>query len=111
MTEELKVVMEAIQSLGADGKQAFVWWLVLTRGVTFLGFCMWFCVGLVGVVFVKRLIWRAMENYRMVESARQCEDAAFISELCRCTHTQYPPAEYRKDQIVKWVQTGMKAQP
>lgn len=32
--EELKVIMEAISQLGAAGKEAFVWWLVIKYGVS-----------------------------------------------------------------------------
>lgn len=34
--EELKIVMEAIAQLGQAGKEAFVWWLVLTYGTKIL---------------------------------------------------------------------------
>ncbi len=35
-TEELKMILEAIASLGASGKEAFIWWLALKYGVGIL---------------------------------------------------------------------------
>lgn len=29
MTEELKIIMDALTQLGAHGKEAFVWWLIV----------------------------------------------------------------------------------
>ena len=31
-TEELKMVMDALSSLGANGKEAFIWWMVISYG-------------------------------------------------------------------------------
>lgn len=35
--EELKIITEAITSLGAQGKEGFIWWLVMKYGLDFLG--------------------------------------------------------------------------
>ena len=35
-TEELKMILEAISSLGASGKEAFIWWMVFKYGLSYL---------------------------------------------------------------------------
>lgn len=34
--EELKLILEAVAQLGAQGKEAFIWWLVLEKGLNFV---------------------------------------------------------------------------
>ena len=36
MMEELTAITEMISNLGAEGKTAFIWYLVLDRGMSFL---------------------------------------------------------------------------
>jgi hypothetical protein len=31
-TEELKMIMDALSSLGANGKEAFIWWMIVSYG-------------------------------------------------------------------------------
>jgi hypothetical protein len=35
-TEELKMILDAMTSLGANGKEAFIWWLALKYGTALL---------------------------------------------------------------------------
>ena len=32
-TEQLQMILNAMQGLGLEGKQAFIWWLVLDKGL------------------------------------------------------------------------------
>lgn len=34
--EELKLIVDMIQSLGGEAKQAFIWYLVITKGLHFI---------------------------------------------------------------------------
>lgn len=58
MTEELKVVMEAIQSLGADGKQAFILWLVFRLSQSLIFAALW----LTGFVLIYRTMRRVVQQ-------------------------------------------------
>lgn len=34
--EEIKMITETISTLGVQGKEAFIWWLILDKGLCFL---------------------------------------------------------------------------
>ncbi len=34
--EELKVIVNLIQQLGVEGKEAFIWWLLMDKGLSFV---------------------------------------------------------------------------
>ena len=59
MTEELKVVMEAIQSLGADGKQAFIWWLIFRFAETVLTLAALFTAGVIALKTLRTIVFHA----------------------------------------------------
>lgn len=40
--EEIKLITEAVTSLGAQGKEAFIWWLVMDKGLAFVEFIVFF---------------------------------------------------------------------
>lgn len=44
--EELKLILEAVSQLGAQGKEAFIWWLILETVPSFL---IW--SGIVGAIY------------------------------------------------------------
>jgi len=67
--EQLKLVLETVQQLGAQGKEAFIWWVVLDKVLPVLGWLITFA-GLMTVVF-----WLI----RAVQSAN--EDAARLEKL------------------------------
>lgn len=35
--EELKLIIQTISQLGDAGKEAFIWWLVIDKGLSFVG--------------------------------------------------------------------------
>jgi len=67
--EQLKLVLETVQQLGAQGKEAFIWWIVLDKVLPVLGWLITFA-GLMTVGF-----W----VIRAVQSAN--EDAARLKQL------------------------------
>ena len=36
-TEQLQMILNAMQGLGLEGKEAFIWWLVLDKGLPVVG--------------------------------------------------------------------------
>ena len=50
-TEELKMVLEAISNLGENGKEAFLWWIVLKSGTTLLTTLM-ILAGTLGIIYI-----------------------------------------------------------
>lgn len=55
-TEELKMVLEAISSLGAAGKEAFIWWLALKYGSSLVSMFLISAVAVVIAYMVLRLV-------------------------------------------------------
>lgn len=53
MMEELKVIVNLIQQLGVEGKTAFIWWLVMDKG---LHFVFWIVFTVTGFYCLSRLI-------------------------------------------------------
>lgn len=37
-TDQLKLIIDMINGLGGQGKEAFIWWLALTKGLEFIGY-------------------------------------------------------------------------
>lgn len=66
-TEQLKMLLEAMQSLGAGGKDAFIWWLVMDKGLPFLGWLM----TLGAIVFVARFVIRHAANCARFDEVRE----------------------------------------
>ena len=46
-TEQLKMIIDALQSMGAQGKDAFIWWLVLDKLPSFFSVIALFCTFIV----------------------------------------------------------------
>ena len=42
-TEQLQMILNALQGLGVEGKSAFIWWLLLDKGLPVLGWLLTFC--------------------------------------------------------------------
>lgn len=57
--EQLQMILTALQSLGAESKDAFIWWLVLDKGLPVLGWLMAF----------SGLLWLALKVISAVSAA------------------------------------------
>lgn len=51
--KELELILQTVASLGAAGKEAFIWWLIVSYGVPFIGFL----VGALAVTKIARMIY------------------------------------------------------
>ena len=51
-TEQLQMILNAMQGLGLEGKEAFIWWLVLDKGLPVVGWLATFGVGVWGILQV-----------------------------------------------------------
>ena len=56
--EELKMVLDAIATLGVNGKEAFIWWLVLKYGSSLITSVMF----LIGALCVPYLVLRTIRQ-------------------------------------------------
>ena len=57
-TEQLKMLLDAMQSLGTGGKEAFIWWLAMDKGLPVVGWL----ITLYAIVAVARLVIRHAAN-------------------------------------------------
>lgn len=61
-TEELTILMDTLRSLGADGKTAFIWWLVFDKLIPAIGWVIAVCVMTFGLGRPAMSVFRC-ENY------------------------------------------------
>lgn len=82
-TEELKMIMDALSSLGANGKEAFIWWMVISYGSKIvLGLMV-----LAGVIGIPWVITKAV--------ALHCARGRALQEIGRLVGVRYwPGSEY-----------------
>ena len=66
-TEQLKMLLDAMQSLGAGGKEAFIWWLAMDKGLPILAWI----ITLGAIVFVARLVIRHAANCDRFNEVRE----------------------------------------
>ena len=64
--ENLKLIIEMINTIGANSKDAFIWWLLIVYGKTYLFGLIWSAIGL--VVFSK--LFRIMSGLQVSERLR-----------------------------------------
>lgn len=64
MTEELKIIMDAIAQLGQAGKEAFIWWLIVKYLVSYLMLFVGFCIGAYVVFRIARMLYEAGSDTR-----------------------------------------------
>lgn len=70
-TEELKLIIDAIRQLGAEGKSAFVWWLVVDKVVPTLGWLLTWGSLLLVVMRIVKTVWGTHDYARSdLEMAR-----------------------------------------
>ena len=51
-TEQLQMILNAMQGLGLEGKQAFIWWLVLDKALPVVGWLL----TLVGILYFSKAV-------------------------------------------------------
>jgi hypothetical protein len=66
-TEQLKMILDALQSLGAEGKEAFIWWLVLDKTV---GPLVWL-ITLCGLIVIARWIIQTVATFSRMDELRE----------------------------------------
>ena len=69
--EQLKMVLETIQQLGMQGKEAFIWWLVLDKALPVLGWMIFMCFLLVVIYWTIRAIMNHNDYYTAITQIRE----------------------------------------
>lgn len=70
-TEQLKMILDTLQTMGAAGHDAFVWWLVLDKALPVLGWLLTFS----GLVW---LAWHLMQRIDACSIGEQVRDAVGV---------------------------------
>jgi hypothetical protein len=78
-TETLKTIVEMVKSLGAESKEAFIWYLAAHYGVNLL----MFLVAFASIIYVIRLVIGAL--------SKKSEEGRYLLELAKAAGTgSYP---------------------
>lgn len=77
-TEQLQIIVNAIQQLGEDGKVAFIWWLVLDNLPGVLG---WMCTLVTIYFIVRHIVLAQAASNEIAEVCRRLdmESTAYLS--------------------------------
>ena len=67
-TEQLKMILETLRTMGAAGHDAFVWWLLLDKALPVLAWLLTFC----GLVW---LAWCLIQRVGVNGAGEQVRDA------------------------------------
>jgi len=80
---ELTVIVDLIAKLGAEGKEAFIWWLIMDKGLGVFG---WLMTLLVLVWLILKVIATISQNEVREYDLRHLRDAMQVG--CRGTITR-----------------------
>lgn len=71
--ENLKLIISAVNELGVDSKEVFMWWLILTYGSTYLFGLIWSVIS----IFILKYFYSVLNGNSQLEQLRK---AAGVSE-------------------------------
>lgn len=66
--ESIKLITEALSTLGASGKEAFVWWLAINYGLAYLLGLMWTAIGAFAVYRGANMLRQMTTAYRIARA-------------------------------------------
>ena len=65
--ENLKLIINALNELGANSKEAFMWWLVLTYGSTYLFGLIWSFIA----IYIIRSVYYLINGISQIEQLKK----------------------------------------
>lgn len=74
--EHLQMVIDLLQSMGAEGKDLFIWWLALTKGIPAFFGVVWSAIGAKAIFICLGFAKEALSNNNKLNRLR---DAAGVS--------------------------------
>lgn len=84
--ENLKLIINTLNSLGANTKESFIWWLVLTTGPTYIFGLIWSCTAIYIVKIISRIIIYSQASHKLMLAAG-VSDYFLSTELERACKT------------------------
>ena len=101
--EELKMILEALQSLGANSKDAFIWWLVLKYGSGLLTALMMLCAAIGIPALILRAVGRSSSRAKALEGIAEIVGVDFKA------WREYEFAGQRPEDVANAVRDRLKA--
>lgn len=88
--KELELIIQAVSQLGEAGKEAFIWWLIVDKGLTFIGW-------MIAIVFIYKGVIMAINVANSDVTGVRIRDAMGIG-----TGPYVDSDEYK--QMIKWIE-------
>lgn len=88
--DELKLIMDAITTLGEAGKEAFIWWLVMDKGVLLICWLTFFSL----LFYLIKMIASTCKSENRLEQLRR--------QMCIGGGTGVDSDEYRS--MIDWIE-------
>jgi len=67
--ENLNLIISTLNELGTNSKEAFMWWLAVTYGATYLFGFIWSCIALYIIKLGYRLINNLTDSSKLMKAA------------------------------------------
>ena len=98
-TEQLKLILETLRTLGEAGKEGFLWWLLLDKGPTII--CSILVPSVIGLAILA--VYKANTKY--------CEYKQFAEEvLSLIGHRRYEVyMKSHRDEVIKYLKGKLNA--
>lgn len=78
--EEIKLITDTITTLGVQGKEAFIWWLLLNKVLPFTGWVFAACLGYKTINHIVTAATCEQHVRRFFKKATGCNAPYFIEE-------------------------------
>lgn len=100
-TEQLKMILDALQAMGAAGKDAFIWWLLLDKLPGFIGFLCF-----LGVAYlVVRMLIRYLSGTGDMSAAKRAASA--MNDAWLSSHLDMEAYRLRNE-VAEWASRKAK---
>lgn len=76
--KELEMILQAVAQLGDAGKDAFIWWLVMDKGLGFLGWIL--SLGVVSFTLLKVVRYTNQDDLRVLRDAMGVGTPGVVSD-------------------------------
>ena len=89
--EQLKLIIDTLNSLGENSKEAFIYWIIIKYGTTYLFGIIWSCIA----IYLIKKVYFLLNNLSMLKDFREAAGiSSYISsfdrkKICRILEKYY----------------------
>ena len=90
--EQLKMVIDLLQSVGLEGKELFIWWMALTKGITAMFGLIWTAIAVFFISKFFRFISEQtkLDQLRDAAGVQLCFNSAELEKAKKVLREHYP---------------------